>query len=406
VTILNPSSSIRLELTRRRMLTFSGSAGVALMAAACGGGGGLDPLPGGQQPTTPPQAGAPAGPNIGSGAVRVGLILPLSAGGGIGAAATAIRNAAELAMAEFDNPGLTLLVKDDRGDANTAREVTQQALAEGAELILGPLTAPSVQQASALTRSAGRPMIAFSSDTSVAQPGVYLLSFTPQSDVSRILGYAAGRGKKSVAALLPEGAFGNVIAAEYQQQIARLGLTQGPLQRYVPGRAGEAAKALAGQLSGVDSLLVTDLTAEMAKTADALSAAGIRGVQLLGTGVWNDASVLQKSAVQGGWFAAPDAGGFNSFAERYRKRFNASPTRLATAGYDAVALAAALERTQGSARFTAATLTNPSGFGGQDGLFRFRADGTNERGLAVMQVTNRSAQKVSEPPQRFGAGQS
>jgi ABC-type branched-subunit amino acid transport system substrate-binding protein len=394
-------SSPSLPLNRRKLLAFSGSASVAMLAAACVGGSGLDPLPGGQQPA--PQAGAPASGNvIGSGPVRIALVLPLSAAGGIGAAAGAIRNAAELAMGEFDNPEITVLIKDDRGDANAAREAVQQALAEGAELILGPLTAQSVQQSSPLVKAAGRPMIAFSSDTSVAQPGIYLLSFTPQTDVARILSFAASRNKKSCAALLPEGAFGNVIAAEFQQQVAALGLTQGPVQRYAPGKAGEAAKALAAQLTGVDALLVTDLTAEMARTADAIAAAGIRNVQLLGTGVWNDASVLQKPAVQGGWFAAPDAVGFNSFADRYRKRFNSSPTRLATAGYDAVALAAALVRTQGAARFSAQTLANPSGFAGQDGVFRFRMDGTNERSLAVLQVTNRAAQVLSPAPRGFG----
>ena len=32
-------------------------------------------------------------------------------------------------------------------------------------------------------------------------------------------------------------------------------------------------------------------------------------------------------------------------------------------------------------------LTNASGFTGIDGVFRFRPDGTNERGLAVLRVT-------------------
>jgi branched-chain amino acid transport system substrate-binding protein len=308
-------------------------------------------------------------------------------------------------MSEFDKPDITLLIKDDRGDPAGARDAVQQALGEGAELILGPFTATAVQQCSPLAKTAGRPMIAFSSDTSVAQPGVYLLSFAPQTDVARIIAFAAGRGKKSIAALLPEGAFGNVIAAEYQQQVASLGLTQGPVQRYVPGQAGAAARALAGQISGSDALLVTDLTDAMALTADAIAAAGIRNVQMLGTGVWNDLSVLQKPALQGGWFAAPDAAGFNSFAERYRKRFSASPTRTATIGYDSVALAAALVRTQGGARFAPQTLTNPSGFAGQDGVFRFRPDGTNERALAVLQVTNRAAQVISPSPRGFG-GQS
>ena len=120
--------------TRRRALMFSGSAGVAFVASACVGGSGLDPLPsqsGQQASPPPPQAGAaPTGPNIGSGPVRVALVLPLSAAGGIGAASNAIRNAADLAMSEFDKPDITILVKDDRGDPNVSREMVQQALAE------------------------------------------------------------------------------------------------------------------------------------------------------------------------------------------------------------------------------------------------------------------------------------
>jgi ABC-type branched-subunit amino acid transport system substrate-binding protein len=386
-------------LTRRASLRLLGTAGLAGLTAACGGGSGIDPLPSGPQAGASPAAGS--GPNLGSGPVRIGLILPLSGQGAFATVATGLRNAADLAMSEFDQPGITVLVKDDRGDAGAARDAAQQAIAEGAELILGPLTAPSVQAASQVTRAAGRPMIAFSNDTSVAQPGVYLLSFTPQSDVARIMGYASGRGKKSVAALLPEGALGNVVLAEYQQQAASLGLTQGPVVRYQPGGAGDAARQLAGQMAGVDALLSTDLTDAMARTADAIGAAGIR-TQIIGTGQWNDLSVLQKPALQGGWFAAPDAAGYNSFAERYRRRFNASPTRISTLAYDAVALAAALVRTQGSNRFTPQTLTAGSGFAGQDGVFRFRQDGTSERALSVLEVRSRTAQIVSAAPRSFG----
>jgi ABC-type branched-subunit amino acid transport system substrate-binding protein len=385
-------------LSRRSAMRLVGAGGLAALTAACGGGSGIDPLPAGQQAASTP---AGSGPNLGSGQVRIGLILPLSGQGAFATVATGLRNAADLAMSEFDNPGITILVKDDRGEAAAARDAAQQALAEGAELILGPLTAASVQAASQVARSAGRPMIAFSNDTSVAQPGIYLLSFTPQSDVARIMGYASGRGKKSIAALLPEGALGNVVLAEYQQQIASLGLTAGPLARYQPGQAASAARQLAGQMSGVDALLTTDLTDAMTRTADAIGAAGIR-TQMLGTGQWNDLSVLQKPALQGGWFAAPDAAGYNSFAERYRRRFNASPTRISTLAYDAVALAAALVRTQGANRFSAQTLTNQSGFAGQDGVFRFRQDGTSERALSVLEVRSRTAQIVSAAPRSFG----
>ena len=82
--------------------------------------------------------------------------------------------------------------------------------------------------------------------------------------------------------------------------------------------------------------------------------------------------------MQGGWFAAPDNRGFEAFAERYRARFNTDPIRLATLSYDAVTLAAALARMQGAQGFSEAMLTNPAGFAGADGVFRFNPDGTNE----------------------------
>ena len=92
----------------------------------------------------------------------------------------------------------------------------------------------------------------------------------------------------------------------------------------------------------------------------------------LGTGVWNEPRAFAVPALQGGWFAAPDSRGFNAFASRYRARYNADPTRLATLSYDAVSLAAALARTQGSQRFAESVLTNPSGFAGADGVFRLQ----------------------------------
>src|SRR5262249_26581404 len=81
--------------------------------------------------------GPTQGPSgIGTGRVRVGLILPLSAPGNAGVAAASMRNAAELALAEFNTPDLQLLVKDDGGSAPGARQAAQQALDLGVEIIL------------------------------------------------------------------------------------------------------------------------------------------------------------------------------------------------------------------------------------------------------------------------------
>src|SRR5215467_11639748 len=171
---------------------------------------------------------APAGPGqqatvAGSGQVKVGLILPLSASGNAGVAAQSMKNAAEMALAEFQNPNIQLLIKDDGGNPQGAQQVTQQALGEGAEIILGPLFAASVPATAQLTRARGVPVIAFSTDSSVAGRGVYLLSFLPESDVNRIVDYSASIGKKSFAALLPDNAYGNVVEAAFKQAAGRKG---------------------------------------------------------------------------------------------------------------------------------------------------------------------------------------
>ena len=68
----------------------------------------------------------------------------------------------------------------------------------------------------------------------------------------------------------------------------------------------------------------------------------------------------------------------------------------------AFAIVAALSN-QGSQRFAPETLTNPSGFAGIDGMFRFRSDGSNERGLAVMKVASGGGTPVAGSPKSFGA---
>ena len=161
---------------------------------------------------------------VGTGQVKVALILPLSAAGNAGVAAQSMKNASEMALAEFLNPNLQVLIKDDGGSPQGAQQGTQQALDEGAEIILGPLFALSVPATAQLTRDArGISVIAFSTDSSVAGRGVYLLSFLPESDVNRIIEYAASTGKKSYAAMLPDNAYGNVVEAALKQAAGRRG---------------------------------------------------------------------------------------------------------------------------------------------------------------------------------------
>ena len=358
-------------------------------------------------PSGPPPgpAGPPQQPQaVGNGQVKVGLLLPLSASGNAGVAAQSMRNAAEMALAEFQNPNIQLLIKDDGGSAQGAQQGTQQALDEGAEIILGPLFALSVPATAQLARARGVSVIAFSTDSSIAGRGVYLLSFLPESDVNRIIDYSSSIGKRSFAALLPDNAYGNVVEAAFKQEAGRKGGRVVAFAKYGVDRAA-AARTVASSLGSADALFMADDGDSVVGMADALAAAGanLKNIQLLGTGLWDNPRVFASPNLQGGLYAAPDPAGFRAFSGRYRAKYGSDPVRTATLAYDAVALVAALARTQGQQRFSPDVLTNPSGFAGIDGLFRFRADGTNERGLAVMRVGSGGGIPVAGSPKSFGA---
>ena len=394
---------------RRQLLIALGVAAIALGAAACSSTN-LDQFSTSEPPPAQP-AEAPPGPGtIGNGQIRVGLILPLSAQGNAGVAAQSMKNAAEMALAEFKQPNVSLLVQDDGGTPQGAANAAQQAIAQGAEIIVGPLFAQSVTAVGQVARQRGIPVIAFSTDSSVAAHGVYLLSFLPESDVRRAVEYAVSRGKRSFAALLPDNAYGTVVEAAFQQEVARRGGRVLALEKYPvdPGRMSEAVRRVAQAANRVDAIFIPDDPATASRVAEQLAAAhvNLKRVQLLGTGLWggDGAQAASDKSLDGGWYPAPEAAGYRSFVQRYRARYNQEPVRTATLSYDAVALVAALVKTQGTQRFTDQVLTNSSGFAGIDGVFRFRPDGTNDRGLAVLKVAPGGPQVVSPAPKTFGSG--
>jgi ABC-type branched-subunit amino acid transport system substrate-binding protein len=391
-----------------RRLRIACAAAAAVLVAACSGfpGGDLFNFGGG---STPPPAPAQPNQSVGTGQMKVALILPLSATGNAGLAAQSMKNAAEMALAEFSNPNIQLLVKDDAGTAQGAQQATQEALTEGVEVILGPLFAHTVSAAGASARARGIPMIAFSTDANVAARGVYLLSFLPETDVDRVVDYAVANGKRSFAALVQDNAYGSVVEAEFQQVVARKGGRVIALERYPADKAQmqEPVRRIAEAARQADTVFVPGGADTVPAVAQALAAggAGAKRVQLIGTGLWDDPRIFADAAMQGGWFAAPDSAGFRSFSNRYRARFGQDPVRTATLAYDAVSLVVGLVKANGPQRITDEILVNPSGFAGVDGIFRFRPDGTNQRGLAVLRVTSSGGQVISPAPRAFsGSG--
>jgi ABC-type branched-subunit amino acid transport system substrate-binding protein len=332
-------------------------------------------------------------PEPGTGRVKVALILPLSDIGNAGTAGQAMRNAAEMALAEFSEPNIQLLTKDDGGTGPGAQLAARQAIDEGAEIILGPH---------------GVPIIAFSTDTKVASPGVYLLSFLPEADVDRVVAYAISKGKRSFVGLVPSNPYGTVVEGEFKQAVSRGGGRVLAIEHYKDrDKIGDAVRLVAQAAGRADAMFIPDGGDAVTDVVAALEAAGInlRQLALLGTQLWNDdAKIFSNPLLAGGWYPAPDPAGFRAFSDRYRSRYGQDdPPRVAGLAYDAVALVAALKKKQGSPRITNEVLTSPSGFDGIDGRFRFRDDGTNQRGLAILRVTPSGGQVIVPASRTFNA---
>jgi hypothetical protein len=68
-----------------------------------------------------------------------------------------------------------------------------------------------------------------------------------------------------------------------------------------------------------------------------------------------------------------------------------------------VALASLLSADRGSAGFSRQGIERNEGFLGSDGVFRFRPDGSIERGLAIMEVRAGGSTPVDPAPRRFTA---
>jgi branched-chain amino acid transport system substrate-binding protein len=332
--------------------------------------------------------------------IRVGVLLPFSNGSAATRAlATAMLHSAELAVFESGNPDIILMPADE---GVSAAEGARKLLAQGAEIIIGPLFASSVSAVAPIARDRGVPVLAFSTDRGVAGHGVYLLSFQPENEVRRVVGYAARQGRTSFAALVPRSAYGDHVAEAFRKAVTADGGKTVTVERFDPELGGNAALSDDVARANPDAVLIAQGGTLLKGIGSILSAKlDTSHSKLLGTGLWDDPSILQEPALYGGWFASPAPNAQDSFNAKYRNVFETTPPPLATLAYDAISLVALLGSGEPYRRFTRATLTDPNGFAGVDGIFRFNRDGTAERGLAILEVRPGGFRVIDRAPATF-----
>ena len=368
--------------------------------------------------------GGPPPPPVPPGATRVALLLPLS--GRLADLGQGMARASQVALFEFGDSALEVLSYNTKGTPTGAERAAKLALYDGASMILGPVLSGSVKAVAPVAAAAGVPVVSFSSDSRIAGNGTYVMGFTPETEVTRIIHYAVADGAKRIAVLAPNDAYGAAVVAAAQPAAAARAASIVAIELYntkteafspVLAKLTKAASkgrppagpALLGRAEAAaeppafDALLIADGGARLRAIAAALPQFGItRGaVRLLGTGAWDEAGIGREPTLVGGWFAAPAPEFRRDFEQSYQALFGQAPPRLATLGYDATAIASVVARERAAGAAVKDVIADPKGFLGRDGLFRFSANGVADRFLAVLEVERDGVRVISEPARSF-----
>ncbi len=421
MAILKPATR-RLQALRRFAVL-----GLAALAAACS-----TPKPAPVVKIAPPpvvrQEPAKPQPLPQAEQNRVALLAPLT--GPNAAVGQSIANAANMALLDAGDKRVNLRVYDTGPGAAGA---AQRAIAEGARLFLGPLLAADVREVQGIASANNVPVLSFSNDATLAGGGVYILGFQPAQAIGRVVAYAHDRGVDRFAALAPSGTYGQRAATAFVRAVESSGGRSVAVATYSrePAKMIGAARAVtayddrtkaAGQKVAIrpdgsvapvsarlapvpfQALMIADSGQVAAQFLPVLGRFGAQPgtVVLLGTELWATEPGLAKLAgLNGALFAAVPDDRFRSLAVRYRERFGAQPSRLASFGYDAMLLVNSLAGSwKLGGAFPRAALNDPEGFSGIDGAFRF-SGGVAERALAVHQIGSGGFTIVAPAPKSF-----
>jgi len=376
------------------------------------------PFPGrGQPPGPPPPPPGATGP------VKVAVLLPLS--GANADLGKAMLEAAQLALFTTGNDRLTLVPRDTSGTPDGAVNAARAVIAEGAQLILGPLLAAEVDAVKPVASEAKINVLAFSTATQLAGDNVFLMGFLPRQEVVREVSFAREKGLSRFAALAPNSEYGRLMTDALREAVGTAGGTVVKTE-FLDPRAADAAAAVQRLVGGAgptgspgaappgaappvpgspafDALLLPEGGEVLKQIARQLKTAGVGApqVRLLGSGLWDDPTIAGEPALYGGWFAASPPEARREFESRFQATYGHAPPRLASLAFDAAALASVLAKGGGATPFTPEAILNPSGFTGVDGLFRFTSQGLVQRGLAVLEVQPQGNLVVSPAPRDF-----
>ena len=359
-----------------------------------------------------PTTGPATGPAQGSGGtVQVALLVPSGSGQAQDELfGSNLENAARLAMADLSGVKIDLRVYKTGGSPAQASALAKQAVDEGAQVILGPFYSEEANAAGVAVANSGVNVLAFSNNAAIAGGNVFVLGQTFDNTARRLATYAVRNGKSKILIVHDRNVAGEVGKSAIERGVSAAGGSVVGVTSYEFSQNGivQAATGIVGtaRSSGATALFLTaDTAGALPLLSQLLVDNGIdrASTQFIGLTRWDiPPATLALPGVQGGWFALPDPGLYAQYQSRYQGAFGEGPHPISGLAYDGIAAIGALMKSGMSGPVSKAALTQGSGFVGVNGIFRLRADGTNERGLAIARISGGQYQVIDPAPRSFG----
>ncbi|WP_152095656.1 hypothetical protein [Rhizobium dioscoreae] len=336
----------------------------------------------------------------GDSGTEITLLLRKGAAGLYEGPARDIRDGAVLGVGELGNNQVRLRVKDvGPGLAGVAAQVAA-AKGRNAALIVSYLPPAETAAIAAIPPAQRPPLLNLASATATTGGDVFNLASGETDSATEGVKAAGPGGHKKVSALVPAD-FSQSETTRLGSAIWNSGNTFMGLGRY--GASDQAADILAKNrplIQSAEIVVILGNTSEVGVAASAVRSATIPGQTLVGTNNWPQAAYAAP-AVAGAFVATDDTQSGGLIAERYQRHFNHPLTTSGSYGYDAMAIASGLVRSQGPQAITSANLTNKVGFRGTTGLFRFNASGMVERKMVINTIGGGKLKVSTQPSQSF-----
>ena len=320
-------------------------------------------------------------------------------------------------MVIFDNKNINseLIIKDTKANPSLAKKLTKELIEQNVDVILGPFFSSSLNQSLKIAKYKNVPLISFSSDRNQKEDGIYLMGFEPEQQIIDVTEHTIKKNYKRYAALLPKSKYGKRVLNTYRKVLNKNKLSINRIELYDPEGIDfeKEIQKLVGleknpQIEkdedtgenplenfdpGFDVLLLIETGNRLRQAVALLTYYGVdfQKVKLIGTGEWYIDNIGSEPGLVGAWFVAPNPNLWKNFEKKFYKLYGYKPSRLSSLAYDSLtSIYSIINKNDGIYEISYQDFQSSYGFTGIDGDFKFLPNGTVERKLSILEISQRS----------------